>query len=73
MLGKPAICNKEALYLFKLTDFELFVSNGSEKKKRSYLPEDWRNCFGIPFESHEDAYNIDLAEGYITQGKVGNK
>ena len=72
MLGKPAIYNNEALYLFKLTDFELFVTNGS-KKKRSYLPEDWRDCFGIPFESHEDAYNIDLAEGYISQGKVGDK
>ena len=72
MLGKPAIYNNEALYLFKLTDFELFVTNGS-KKKRSYLPDDWRDCFGIPFESHEDAYTIDLAEGYISQGKVGDK
>lgn len=70
MLGKPAIYNNEGLYLFKLNDFELFVTNGP-KKKRSYLPEDWRECFGIPFEKHDDEYKIDLAQGYITTDKVG--
>lgn len=63
MMGKPAVCDGEMLYLFKLTDFELFV-NG--KKTKSYLPEDWRNFFGTPVEEHEDAYKIDLADGYIT-------
>jgi len=70
MLGKPAIYNNEALYLFKLNDFELFVTTGS-KKRRSYLPENWRDYFGVPVEEHEEAYKIDLAEGYISQGKVG--
>ena len=63
MMGKPAVCDGEMLYLFKLTDFELFV-NG--KKTKSYLPEDWRNFFGTPVEDHEDAHKIDLADGYIT-------
>ena len=36
MMGKPAIYNGEVLYLFKLTDFELFVYGG--KRKGSYLP-----------------------------------
>ena len=71
MLGKPAVYNNEALYLFKLNDFELFVTNGS-KKRRSYLTENWRDYFGVPVEEHEEAYKIDLAEGYITQGKVGD-
>ena len=71
MLGKPAVYNNEALYLFKLNDFALFVTNGS-KKRRSYLPENWRDYFGVPVEEHEEAYKIDLAEGYITQGKVGD-
>ena len=71
MLGKPAVCNNEALYLFKLTDFELFVNVGGTRKKRSYLPEDWRECFGTPVERHEESYKIDLAEGYITTDKVG--
>lgn len=72
MLGKPAVYNNEGLYLFKLTDFELFVSNG-KRRSRSFLPEEWRDCFGVPFEQHDDAYKIDLAEGYILSEKEGKK
>ena len=72
MLGKPAVYNNEVLFLFKLTDFELFVGKGSNKR-RSYLPDDWRDYFGVPFEAHEDKYSIDLAEGYIPTGKVGER
>lgn len=69
MLGKPAVYNNEGLYLFKLNDFELFVGMGT-KKKRSYLPADWRDCFGVPVEEHEDSYKIDLAKGYISNAEV---
>ena len=31
------------------------------------------NDFGVPFEAHEDKYSIDLAEGYIPTGKVGER
>ena len=65
MLGKPAVYGSEVLFLFNLSDFELFVTTGS-KKRRSYLPEDWRDYFGIPVERHEEAYRIDLADGYVT-------
>ncbi len=68
MIGKPAVYNEEILFLFKLTDFELFV--GGSKKNKSYLPEDWRDYFGIPVEEHEDSYKIDLADGYITTDKA---
>ena len=68
MIGKPATYNKEVLFLFKLNDFELFVSNG--KKRTAYLPEDWRDYFGIPVEQHEEAYKVDLANGYISTNKV---
>lgn len=67
MMGKPAIYNNEILFLFKLTDFELFVGGKSNK---SYLPGDWRDYFGIPVEQHDDSYKIDLADGYITTDKV---
>ena len=70
MLGKPAVYNGEALYLFKLNDFEMFVNNGT-KKRRSWFPEDWRECFGVPFEEHDESYKIDLAEGYISTDKMG--
>ena len=69
MLGKPAVCDGEVLFLFRLTDFELFVTNGP-KKRYSYLPEDWRDYFGIPVEQHEESYKIDLADGYITTDKA---
>lgn len=70
MLGKSAASDNENLYLFKLNDFELFVNTG-KRKSRAYLPEDWRECFGVPVEKHEETYKIDLAEGYISTGKAG--
>ena len=69
MLGKPTACDGEVLFLFKLTDFEVFVSTGP-RKRRSYLPADWRDYFGTPIEQHEESYKIDLADGYITTGKA---
>lgn len=71
MLGKPATCDNELLFLFRLTDFELFVSEGKGgKRSRSYLPGDWRDCFGPPIEQVEKEYKVDLADGYIlTSGR----
>ena len=54
--------------LFKLTDFELFVNSGT-RKQRSWLPEDWRECFGVPFERHDDLYKINLAKAILRQIK----
>ena len=67
MMGRPAVYQEEMLFLFKLTDFELFMGG---KKRRSYLPGEWRNYFGTPVESHEEQYKIDLADGYITTDRV---
>ena len=67
ILGKPATCDGEFLFLFKLSDFELFVSG---KRKGSYLPTEWRDYFGVPVERHEAEYKINLADGYITTDKV---
>jgi len=67
MMGKPAVCGDEALYLFTLSDFELFVSG---KKSKAYLPGTWRDYFGTPAEQHEQSYRIDLADGYITTNKT---
>lgn len=71
MLGKPAVCDGEVLFLFKLTDFELFVSTG-KRKRVAYLPESWRDYFGTPVEHHEESYEIGLADGYIltTGGQI---
>lgn len=67
LLGKPATCDGEVLFLFKLTDFELFLCG---KQKGSFFPEEWRNYFGTPVEQHDEAYRIDLADGYITTDKA---
>lgn len=68
ILGKPAVYKDEILFLFKLSDFELFL--GNSKKQTSYLPGEWRDYFGTPVAEHEDSYRIDLAEGYITTENV---
>ena len=67
ILGKLASCDGEVLFLFKLNDFELFVSG---TRKGSYLPSEWRDYFGVPVEKHEDEYKVNLADGYITTDKV---
>lgn len=67
ILGKPASCNGEFLFLFRLNDFELFVGC---KRRKSYLPEEWRDYFGIPASEHEASYTVNLAEGYITTDKA---
>ncbi len=67
MMGNPAVCDGEMLFLFRLTDFELFTSG---KKSKSYLPEDWRDYFGTPVEQHEESFKINLADGYITTDKT---
>ena len=69
MLGRPAVCDGEVLFLFKLSDFELFLGGGKTRVK-SYLQADWRDSFGIPVEQHENSYNIDLADGYIITDKI---
>ncbi len=67
MMGNPAVCDGEMLFLFRLTDFELFTSG---KKSKSYLPGDWRDYFGTPVEQHEESFKINLADGYITTDKT---
>lgn len=67
VLGKPVACDGEALFLFQLSDFELFVTG---KKGKSYLPEDWRDYFGTPVEEHKKAYQINLADGYLTTDRI---
>lgn len=68
ILGNTATYKNEMLFLFKLSDYEMFVNDG--KKSKSYLPESWREYFGVPVEKHEESYKIDLADGYITTSRI---
>ncbi len=65
LLGKPAVYKEEILFLFRLSDFELFVASSSTKRHIAYFPLDWRDVFGTPALEHEESYKIDLADGYI--------
>ena len=67
MLGNPAVCEGEMLFLFRLRAFELFTAG---KKSKAYLPGEWREYFGTPVEQHEEAFKINLADGYITTDKT---
>ncbi len=45
---------------------------GKINARRGYLPEEWRDTFGLPVEEHEKALNINIREGYVefeTQNK----
>ena len=55
------------LFFVKRKNHE-FINNA--KKRHSYLPEDWRDYFGVPVEEHEESYKIDLAEGYVSSDNV---
>ena len=65
LLGKPAVYKEEILFLFRLSDFELFVASSSTKRHTAYFPLDWRDVFGTPALEHEESYKIDLADGYV--------
>lgn len=65
MLGKPAVADNEMLFLFRLTDFEFFVNDGKSKRRKAYLPQEWRDFFGVGVEDHDEGYKIDLADGYV--------
>lgn len=65
LLGKPAVYKEEILFLFRLSDFELFVASSNTKRHTAYFPLDWRDVFGTPALEHEESYRIDLADGYV--------
>ena len=67
IMGRPAIFEREILFLFKLNEFELFIGG---RKSKSFLPGEWRDYFGMPVEAHEDELKIDLTDGYITTDKI---
>ncbi len=66
ILGKIAMSDNEVVFLFRLSDFEMFVSDGKSKRRKAYLPDEWRELFGAPVEIHEESYKINLADGYIS-------
>lgn len=69
IVGVPAVCEGEALFLFRLNDCRAFVS-GKNADRNAFFPKDWRDYFGLPVEKHEESHRIDLADGYISTATI---
>lgn len=69
IIGVPAICEGEALFLFRLNDFRAFFAE-KNADKNAFFPQSWKHYFGIPVEDHEESYHIDLTDGYISTKSI---
>ena len=58
----------QQFFLFDLNCREIHVPQTKtgelKKRKITYFPEDWRDCFGLPPEEHEQAADFDLTDGF---------
>ena len=69
IVGKYIHSNGQEMILFDLTAADTFqrVSTGGAKGRTSrtpIYPLDWKDQFGIPFEGHQKALQINLFDGY---------
>lgn len=70
ILGKLIRANNEYLFIFNLQAAQTFVREEAaegEKPKLSRtptFPEKWQNAFGIPFEDHQKALQINMFQGF---------
>lgn len=64
--------NGEQLYVFDLTNTEMFVPsvkdpdnpNTRTRRGKTVYPADWRDSFGIPVQEHTASVQINLMDGY---------
>lgn len=70
ILGKLVRANNEYLFVFNLEAAQTFVreeTSDGEKPKLSrtpIYPKEWQNQFGIPFEDHQKALQINMFQGF---------
>ena len=70
ILGKLIRANNEYLFIFNLRSAQTFVREPAaegEKPKTSrnpVFPAEWQNQFGIPFEDHQKALQINMFQGF---------
>ncbi len=69
IVGKFIHSHGQEMFLFDLTTAEVFqcVQADGTKTKSSHTPIyplEWREQFGIPFEGHQKALQINLFDGY---------
>lgn len=81
LLGKMVMSKSEYLYVFDLTEPEIFqrllrdpqtgrvIRQGTRKPM---YPEEWKNQFGPPIEENRKSLQISIVDGYITYGLKDN-
>ena len=70
ILGKLIRANNEYLFIFNLQAAQTFVREEATEGKKAKLsrtptfPGEWQNAFGIPFEDHQKALQINMFQGF---------
>ncbi len=70
ILGKLVRSNNEYLFIFNMRSVQTFIREPAaegEKPKSSrnpIFPAEWQNQFGIPFEDHQKALQINMFQGF---------
>ena len=70
ILGKLVRANNEYLFVFNLESAQTFVREEAVEGKKPKMsrtpiyPENWKNQFGIPFEDHQKALQINMFQGF---------
>lgn len=73
ILGKLVRSNGQYLFAFDLTAHETYkrvtTEDGKSKSSRNpVFPAEWKNQFGVPYEEHQKALQINLFDGYAIYG-----
>ena len=81
LLGKMVMSKSEYLYIFDLTEPEIYqrlprdpetgkvIHAGS---RQPAYPEEWKNQFGLPLEENRKSLQVSIYNGYIVYGMKEN-
>lgn len=77
MLGKVIHANNEYLIVFDLNSTEVYqrtVTEGEKVKtaRTPVFPEGWKGQFGMPYNEHKKALQINIFDGYAVYGIKDN-
>ena len=70
ILGKLVHANNEYLFIFNLRSVQTFIREPAAEggkpnlSRNPIFPAEWQNQFGIPFEEHQKALQINMFQGF---------
>ena len=69
LIGKLIHAGNECLFVFDLKNAETFrrivnSENGAKKSREASFPEHWKEQFGLPYEEHKKALQVNIVNGY---------